>query len=124
MMATIVKGSTISATVTAQLMSDMVELAAISNIDRTSLDTTKITDAYQAAVAPGGPYDRELWQASGRNGLSSYDVASAKWRGARTRSLMSASNFPPIRNTMPGVAAVISQRYFTTCGKAPRHLGV
>lgn len=82
MPATIVKGATISNAATAGLMHAMVESATISGIDRTCLRQTTISVATQQAAPPSVPYDREVWQTSGRNGLASYDLANVRFNGA------------------------------------------
>ncbi len=81
-MATIVKGHTISGAATAGGMHDMVELATISDIDRSSMDTATVSIATRSTTAPSGPTSREVWQTSPSNALATYDATNLKWVGA------------------------------------------
>lgn len=81
-MATIVKGTTFSGSVTAGGMHAMVESATIANIDRASMRTTEITVATQSPSAPASPTANEVWQIYPSNGLVSYDIANSRWSDA------------------------------------------
>jgi len=99
MPATIVKGSVITAAATAGGMHALVESATISGIDRSCLDTTTISVATNQTAPPNGPYSREVWQTSLRNGLASYDSANARWTGTIPQI---------VRYTLPATAAAVT----------------
>jgi hypothetical protein len=99
MPATIVKGSVISAAATAGGMHALVESATISGIDRTCVDPTTISVATNQASPPTGPYSREVWQTSLRNGLTSYDLANTRWTGAIPQI---------VRYTLPATATAVT----------------
>lgn len=78
-MATIVKGTTFTTTVTAGGMHTLVESATISAITRTSMRITEASLVTRATTEPTGASAREVWQPSPGNGLATYDAVNAKW---------------------------------------------
>lgn len=81
-MATIVKGTTFSSTVTAGGMHTLVESATISGIDRTSIDIDTISVATFSTTPPSNPGAREVWHTFESNALATYDLTNTRWTGA------------------------------------------
>ena len=81
-MATIVKGTTFTGTVTAGGMHALIESATISGIDRGVLRTSEISVATLLTVPPTSPYANEVWQTSPADLLATYDSSNSRWRGS------------------------------------------